>query len=261
MTVRLFTTFYREPRRARLAEYVECLNRNLASEAIDSVCVLVEASENILPASGKLEARRIAVRPLYDDFFRWINEVANPDDISVVANADVWFDHSLAAAARAIGTRECFALARWDGDKLFDRNDSQDSWIFRGRVEGLRGDFPIGVPRCDNRMLYELEAAGYRVRNPAFSIRARHVHAGERGEYANENPADSVAGPYRYLWPENMWPLWRTISNNFFHPGKKLGWRLDTRRLGRALPFRAVSKLRRAISQDHRRDDSGSTGG
>lgn len=243
MTVRLFTTFYREPRRARLAEYIECLNRNLASDAIDRVCVLVEASENILPASGKLEARRIAVRPLYDDFFRWINEVAKPDDISVVANADIWFDHTLAAAARAIGTRECFALARWDGDKLFDRNDSQDSWIFRGRVEGLRGDFPIGVPRCDNRMLYELEAAGYRVRNPAFSVRARHIHAGARGEYANESLPSSVAEPYRYLWPENLWPLSRTLSLNVFHPSEKVGWRPDRRIVARTLPFRIIAKM------------------
>lgn len=261
MTVRLFTTFYREPRRARLAEYIECLNRNLASEVIDKVCVLVEASENILPAAGKLEARLVAVRPLYDDFFTWINDFAGPNDVSVIANADIWFDHNLVAAARAIGTRECFALARWDGDKLFDRNDSQDCWIFRGQVEGLRGDFPIGVPRCDNRMLYELEAAGYRVRNPAFSIRARHVHAGERGEYSNDNPAGSVAGPYRYLWPGNLWPLPRTLSHNAFHPGGRVGWRLDTRRLARALPFRAVVKVRRAISNAHRRDESGSTGG
>jgi hypothetical protein len=257
--VRLFTTFYRESRHERLAEYVECLNHNLACRAIDEVCVLVEGPEDILPASGKLKTRRVPQRPVYDDFFRWINEVSREDDISVIANADIWFDGSLTVASRALGARDCFAMARWEGSRLFDRNDSQDCWIFRGPVTGVRGDFPIGVPRCDNRFLYELQTAGYRVSNPAFSIRARHVHSGERGEYTHEGLAHSVAEPYRYLWPHNLWSLPRTLWHNALHPAERIGWRFDRRRVERTLPFRAIGRIRRLASGVSASDGAGTT--
>jgi hypothetical protein len=257
--VRLFTTFYREPRRERLAEYVECLNHNLACRAIDEVCVLVEGPEDILPASGKLHTRQAPQRPVYDDFFRWIDEAAGEDDISVIANADIWFDGSLAVASRALRVRDCFAMARWEGSRLFDRNDSQDCWIFRGRVNGARGDFPIGVPRCDNRLLYELQTAGYRVSNPAFSIRARHLHSGERGEYTHEGLVNFVAEPYRYLWPHNLWSLPRTLLHNALHPAEQIGWRLDRRRVERMLPFRAIGRIRRLASGMIVGDGAGTT--
>ena len=257
--VRLFTTFYREPRRERLAEYVECLNQNLACIALDEVRVLVEGPEDILPASGKLHTRRVPKRPLYDDFFRWIDDVAGEDDISVIANADIWFDGSLAVASRALGARDCFALARWEGSRLFDRNDSQDCWIFRGPIKGVRGDFPIGVPRCDNRFLYELQTAGYRVSNPAFSIRARHVHSGERGEYTHEGFANSVAEPYRYLWPHNLWSLPRTLWHNALHPAERIGRRLDRRKIESTLPFRAIGRIRRLASGMIVSDGAGTT--
>lgn len=242
--VRLFTTSYRELRQERAAEYAECLNRNLAESAIDRVLVLAEGADETLRASGRIQTRRIPLRPTYDDFIRWINEVAAPEDVSIIANADIWFDTSLAVAGRALGRREAFALARWDGTRLFDRNDSQDCWIFRGAVNGVAGDFPTGVPRCDNRFLYELQAAGYRVRNPAFSIRAHHVHSGERSEYAHEVLPNSVPGPYRYLWPHNLWSLPGTLWHNTRHGGERIGWRLDRRRLESTLPFRAIARFR-----------------
>jgi len=252
--VRLYTTFYRDPRRHRMAEYVECLNHNLACAAIDEVRVLVEGPENILPASGKLRTMAIPRRPTYDDFFKWINESAAADDVSIIANADIWFDNSIGVSSRALGPRECFAMARWDGATLFDRNDSQDCWVFRGPVDGVNGEFPIGIPRCDNRVLYELQAAGYRVRNPAFSIRAHHVHKGKRMEYATADLATCVAEPYRYLWPHNLWPMQKTLLHNTLHPAERVEWQFDLRRVARRLPFRALGKLRRMMSSISNRD-------
>jgi hypothetical protein len=104
----------------------------LASVDLEEVCVLVEGAGPALPASPKLRERRIAQRPLYDDFFLWINDLANPVDVSIIANTDIWFDGSIGVAARALRPDECFALARWDGEQLLDRNDSQDCWMFRG---------------------------------------------------------------------------------------------------------------------------------
>jgi hypothetical protein len=238
--LRLFTTLYHENDPVRRAEYAECLRRNLECSAVGEVCLLVEGEGLEWPESPKIRVRRIESRPTYGDYFQWIGEVAGPKDVSVVANADIWFDGSIGAAVGRLALRECYALARWDRDCLWDRNDSQDCWFFRGKVIGVLGDLQIGVVRCDNRILYELQQAGYRVLNPAFSIRANHLHAGERAEYG-ETEAHFIQPPYRYLWPHNLLGPIGTFWHNLRHSQQRLGWRFDWRRWN---PSRAVSAAR-----------------
>jgi len=142
------------------------------------------------------------------------------------------------------------ALARWEIapenlTHLLDRNDSQDAWIFKGRIRSVVSDYLMGVPRCDNRLLHELRRAGYEVINPAFSVRAHHLHHGERGEYPGEIQGLHVDPPYAYLWPHNLLSLPATLWHRFCHPESKLGWRIDWRKLQRSLPWRAVKRLRK----------------
>jgi hypothetical protein len=257
--IRLFTTAYPEAASARRAELLECLRRNVACAAISEICILVEGDVDFLPDSPKTRTRTVGARPTYNDFFSWIAEAAAVDDLSIIANSDIWFDESITVANRVVGSGDCFALARWSDGRLFDRNDSQDAWIFRGRINGVRGDFPIGVPRCDNRLLYELQEAGYRVTNPAFSIRAHHLHAGHRPAYSAENTGDFVAPPYRYTWPDNLWSLPRTLWHNALHPAERIGWRLDRRRVKRTFPFRAIGRIRRMASRVSASDGTGTT--
>jgi hypothetical protein len=250
--IRLFSTIYAEKNPVRRAEYDECLRRNLACAEIDEVCLLAEGDGIALPESPKLRAGKIAKRPHYSDYFAWIEGVARPSDVSVIANADIYFDNQLGLfRIWDLPERTALALSRWDVEadgtaSLFDRNDSQDTWICRGPLRGVNGDFPIGVPRCDNRILYELEEAGWRAANPSFSIRSYHLHEGKRAEYASGALPQFVAPPYRYLWPHNLWPLARTLRHNFLHPTRRVGWRLDRRRLSRTLPARGWNKLWRA---------------
>jgi hypothetical protein len=242
--LRLFTTLYPEQNLERLAEYVECLQRNLSCAHIDELCLLVEGEGTEVPESPKIRVCKIGARPTYEDFFKWIDEVAGPEDVSVVANTDIWLDGSIGAAIRKLESRECYALARWEGDLLWDRNDSQDCWIFRGKVIGVRGDFPLGVVRCDNRILYELQEAGYRVLNPAFSIRVHHLHVGDRMEYG-ATEAHFIQPPYRYLWPHNLLGPIGTVWHNLRYPSQKLGWRFDRRKAARTFPVRVIRKLAR----------------
>jgi hypothetical protein len=252
--LRLFSTTFPEKNPARRAEYDECLRRNLACAEIDEVCLLAEGDGIALPESPKLRAQRISKRPHYSDYFEWIEKLAQPSDVSVIANADIYFDRQLALFRYwNLPERTALALSRWDIStdgtaSLFDRNDSQDTWICRGPLRGVNGDFPIGAPRCDNRILHELERAGYRAANPSFSIRSYHLHAGKRAEYAGEALPHFVAPPYDYLWPHNLWPLARTLRHNLLHPECRVGWRLDRRRLSRTLPARGWNRLWRGIA-------------
>jgi hypothetical protein len=244
--IRLFTTRYAERKPARRAELDECLRRNLACAAIDEICLLVEGQDVALPASPKLRCRTIRSRPSYADYFAWVNELAGADDLSIVANSDLWFDDHLKLFERwSMPADTVFALSRWNcpvdgGAELYDHNDSQDSWFVRGRVREMEAGFPVGVPRCDNRIAAEFERAGYRVLNPAFSLKSYHLHDGPPRVYDASAPDRLIPPPYKYIWPHNLFGPWRTWRIRRSVP---LGYRIDRRRLARTLPWRVWRKL------------------
>ena len=224
------------------------MRRNLACEAIDAVCVFDEGSEDLPHGNSKLFSRRVTRRPTYAEYFDWINELAGPDDISLLANADIYFDEQISFFRDWQLPRDTvFALARWEPDdsgrmSLRDRNDSQDAWIFRGQIRRVESQYPMGVPGCDNRLASELERAGYRVLNPAFSIRSYHLHAGERIPWTGEARQGEVPPPYGYVWPHNLFPLYATLFHNIRRPAARVGWRLDKRLWSRRLKLHWFSK-------------------
>ena len=261
--IRLFTSCYPEQNPKRIAELSQSLERNLALPAFNKVYVFLEGMETAWVNGLKLNCQSIPHRPTYADFFGLANEqVTSDDDLSIVANSDIFFDWSLLVLANRLKPTQCAALSRWDvqpdgTSTLFDRNDSQDAWIFKGKIRPVVADFCVGIPRCDNRILYELLRAGYEVINPAFSVKAFHLHAGERAEYPGQIEGMNVEPPYAYLWPHNLmsWPA--TLIQRFLHPDRRLGWRIDWRKLQRSLPWRAVNKLMKLGSGSRERGSKG----
>lgn len=247
--IRLFTTIFTEKNDKRRSEYQQCLELNSANHLFDEICLLSEGGEEILPDNGIIKIRRVLNRPTYQKYFDWISELATDNDISIIANSDIFFDNQLTLFSHWKMPKEIvFALSRWDYGKnqeprLYDHNDSQDAWILCGIPRDISGDFPVGVPRCDNRILFELQRAGYEVINPAFSVRAYHLHSGIRQEYNKENLGHFVEPPYAYLWPHNLWSLPRTLIHNLRHPDVRVSWCLDRRKLLKTLPVRAIRKV------------------
>ena len=246
--IRLFTTSFDERNPNRRAEYAEALARNRESGAFGEICIFAEGETSQDIRDVRVVTRSIQGRPRYDDYFAWINEVAAPADISLIANADIYFDEAITVLASTnLGSRTAIALARWDateggGFAVRNRNDSQDSWAFRGKVAGVDGSFHIGVPRCDNRIAHELERAGYEVINPAFSIPSYHLHAGVRDDYSHGHRDGWVEGPYKYIWPHNYMPPHRALMHNFRHRHAQISWKLDTRKLKATLKLHRIGK-------------------
>lgn len=194
--IRLFTSYYNEPSPERKAELDTCLRRNIDHHLIDEVHVLCEA-----PCPESVVQHTMKARPKFADFFRIANRYAGPDDITIIANSDIHFDDTLKHLQ--IKHHEAYALTRWDniGGRITFMNavDSQDAWIFRGKIKPVYADFYMGVPGCDNRLAYELAKAGYDVKNPSWAIMAIHLHESNVRRY---NPKkETVPGPYKLLQP------------------------------------------------------------
>jgi hypothetical protein len=169
---------------ARAAEIIQAARRNAALGVFGRIV-------DVPTPDGR--------RPTFAELFA-ATHASGPDDISVVANADIFFDRTIRRAEAYPAGRWCMALSRWEwtGKAMSGRPwRGQDAWIFCGPAAGIQGaDFPIGVPLCDNRIAHVIQSAGYRVFNPCYSIHAIHLHRSGVRSYTADTPA--VSGPY--LW-------------------------------------------------------------
>lgn len=139
--------------------------------------------------------------------FRKLFDLAQEDKINIIANGDIFFDdRSQLQQVLEIPCGVCYALSRWelDGDgELFDRADSQDVWIFRGKINLLSGfaNFSMGTACCDNRLAWELEQSGYSVLNPSKTIKTWHLHQTAHRTYSDLPP---VSPPYTWVSPTDL---------------------------------------------------------
>ncbi len=177
--IRLFYNYYEDKHPIRKREIDECLKKNQENPLI-TVVTMTSPS-----------------KPTYDSFFQKINELSGPDDINIICNSDIYLDSTI-ELANTIKHKQLYALSRWDVIHPwqvihFDRPDSQDTWIVRGKVEGVFGNFTLGTRGCDNRIAYEFHKAGYQVTNPSKSIKTYHLH---RSGIRNYTMADVVPEPY-----------------------------------------------------------------
>lgn len=183
--INLFINPYTATHPARQAELDNVARRNRASKLFGGIC--------------HVRSPYAEIRPTFADFFA-ATAVTDPDDINVIANADIFFDRTLRRVLAIPAGRWCLALSRWEwnGQMMGAKPwRGQDAWIFRGPVTGITGaDFGMGIPGCDNRIAQLIQDAGYTVTNPCYSIHAIHHHRSAVRTYDSTTPA--VPGPY--LW-------------------------------------------------------------
>lgn len=184
--IRLFYNYYEDKNPFRKQEIDYCRQKNLENKLLTTI--LVES----------------AAKPTYDFFFEQINKVTGPDDINIICNSDIFFDDTIKFAEH-IQHKELYALLRWEwkpgGPRFHERPDSQDVWIVRGKVEGVFGGFSLGIRGCDNRIAHEFHTAGWKVNNPAKTIRTYHVH---NSNVRNYTMADVVDPPYYTIGPTSL---------------------------------------------------------
>lgn len=217
MKTRLYISWYNDKNEVRAKEMEECLLRNLHCQQIDEVVNLSDVIPPATATGGKPLTHKFQLaRPTFADFFVLIEDTAGSDDISLIANNDIFFDQSI-ARTKEMPKGAAYALSRWDVKgaraELFDRKDSQDVWVIRGKPKALlcvrhgkptAAAFYLGIPGCDNRIAYLMEQAGYAVTNPSKSITCYHLHESNVRNYMNvkqQSIVKPVAPPYKMVPP------------------------------------------------------------
>lgn len=188
--INLFFNFYREKNPTRAKEIDLCINRNLANPLLN--VIMISSQERLT----------------YNNFFQIINNYSEDTDVNIISNSDIYFDNSI-QLVNEMKDNEAFALGRWSlnsSNKInFDnRVDSQDAWVFKGKIRDIQGNFCLGYLGCDNRIAFEIEKVGYRLSNPSKTIKIVHVHSSNIRNYHIDNKnkhKNLVPPPYKTVEP------------------------------------------------------------
>lgn len=212
--VRILINYYIDSDADRNNELLLCLEENCGNSEVDEVCCFTDVDT---PKFDSVTKINFVGRPSFQDFFQYINKVAEPNDISIICNSDIFlWAKDVSLIKHNLKTNECYALSRYDfnhngGPTLFDRADSQDTWVFRGKIDVPKScQYHLGKAGIDNAIAERLNSAGYEVKNPSKSIKTYHVHTTNIRRY---NPTDAVEKPYLLITPHklNEKPQYRTI--------------------------------------------------
>lgn len=187
--IRLFKNYFTHRHPARRAELDEVRRRDEANRL--------------------LTIHAVPDRPTFAQMFEAVNAATGPDDVNIVCNADISVPVETCPLLEGIGADECYSLGRWDdteeGLVLFadkrgkPRCDAMDCWIFRGLVRQYVIDlakFSMGQKGGDNSLCAIFGDAGYRVSNPAKSVKVVHLHRTNIRQHG-----ETVPKPYLVIEP------------------------------------------------------------
>lgn len=202
--VNLFTTFYNERNPERASELRDCLSLNIECQVIDKIYIWLENLSDVPVQSEKIVIIPATSRPRFNDFFEAVNNVTHNNDINIITNSDIFFKDDIGIIKNIKLNNRCLALTRWDIEenseaKFLGRVDSQDTWIFKGKIRGIDGVFFLGSLGCDNKIAYEIQKAGYAISNPSLSVKSYHLHLTQCRPGLSSYSANPLPGPYLYI--------------------------------------------------------------
>lgn len=218
--INLFQQFFIHPNPERQQEIKYCLAMNVMNPLIDYIYLLTEYETDYTPFTANelgINSEKIIQIPInhrmrYSDVFHFVKEL-NCSGYIIVANADIFFDESLANVIKS-GMNEkpqvmCQLRYEYDGHlantKIFGpRYDSQDAWIYHSKWNPLVHkhnkvfDFQLGQAGCDNHISYLFKICGFGLINDPEKVHILHYHQTQIRDYKVEN---RIKPPYLFIMP------------------------------------------------------------
>jgi hypothetical protein len=209
--------FFIIPNPIRQYEINFCLKQIQANPHVTTVYLLNERiytpKEMGLENLNKIVQISLGQRLAYADVFTIVNAQQIRGWI-LIQNADIFYDESL-AALQTLSPSERIVLCqlRWEFEptkpiRLFGpRSDSQDTWIYHSQQNAQLFKhekafrFQLGMPGCDNHILYLFQVIGFTLLNSPQVVKCFHYHASAVRTYT---PQQTIPPPYCQLAPLEM---------------------------------------------------------
>ena len=207
----LIQQFYVNSNKSRHKENIFCLQKNVENTKIDKIILLNEreySKKELGIDSSKITQIIVQQRLTYSKVFEYCSTIKN--SYVILANLDIFFDESL-EEMKSVGlhkTKSVFCQLRHEYSphkplseaRLFGpRPDSQDAWIWHtnntlgtGKFKQLT-DFKLGMPGCDNKIIYLFFLMGNICYNDPKRIKIYHYHTSQVRSYTQK---DRIKPPY-----------------------------------------------------------------
>lgn len=208
--INVFFPYYECGDPERQAEIDMCLKQNANNSFIDRLFVLID-DDSVCPVeSPNLDVIYVEKRVTYRFWIELTKKYCSKG-ISILCNSDIYFDDSLDKLNSVLSAPKSFlALSRWEllgGDTSKHPNPhwSQDTWAINAEDELSDSlmhqiDFPMGVPRCDNKIAYLFAVFGWKVFNPVNYVKSIHAHETQMRTY-HKKMDERILGGVAYVHP------------------------------------------------------------
>jgi len=214
MNIHLLTDYYIPSMEERQKELDFCYIDNLNNPSFDKIHIFYQDTP------PKVNDRVILVplngRNTYQDYIEYATKNIPQDDIIVLANSDIYFDHSITKIKQFDLDKHVLTLTRWsshgteDGNRLINGNItfyknhgcSQDVWIWKNPLlnpNQIPTDFYMGKPGCDNKIAYAFKEMGYEPINPCLDIITYHYHQTGEASRTYNRVTDRLPPPYYFV--------------------------------------------------------------
>lgn len=208
--ISVFFPYYQCGDKERQKEIDLCLSKNAENALIDNLFVVIDDGCECPVESSNIRVININTRLTYK---KWIEMTAQycTSGITVLCNSDIYFDESLGCIHEVLKEEKSFiALSRWEllggsTSKHPNPHWSQDTWAMNVGEELSptfmhQLDFPMGVPRCDNKIAYLFAVQGWKVFNPVDFLKSIHAHETQMRTY-HKKLDDRILGGAAYVYP------------------------------------------------------------
>jgi hypothetical protein len=234
--INVFMQFFIHPNCNRQLEFITCLRKNTENPLITHIYLLNEQIYDVSDFGPHIDTSKIiqvniSHRLKYSDVFYYIN-ANNVTGFNIIINSDIFLDDTIANLFHTDLhlQKKMYALLRYDilnldplHVELFGpRPDSQDCWIIHSNFhitnhEAKIFNFELGMPGCDNKLLYLMQILGFQVLNDPDFIKTYHLHNTQIRNYTDK---DRLNDPYALSIPQlytddTMLPLY--TKYNIFH--------------------------------------------
>ncbi len=208
--INVFTSYYVCGDKQRQEELNLCLRKNIENPHIDRLYLMIDDGSVPPISHEKIKTIYMSSRPTYQDWAQ-LTRSEQLEGVSLLANTDIYFDDSIRLLEDVLsGDQSFLALSRWEveGDDTYPHPNphwSQDVWgmscssAIDGKIERLL-NFPMGVPRCDNKIAYIFGIYGWQLHNPVQDVKTYHVHETQVRGYSKRGD-DSIIGGVAYVHP------------------------------------------------------------
>ena len=208
--ISVFFPYYQCGDSERQSEIDLCLKQNAEHPDIKNLFVVIDDGCECPVITTNIKVIHVDRRLTYKYWIE-LTEQYLDDGISVLCNSDIYFDDSISKIMSVLEKPKSFmALSRWEllgntTEKHPNPHWSQDTWAVRVGEEFSPSfrhllDFPMGVPRCDNKIAYLFAVQGWQVFNPVEHVKSIHAHETQMRTY-HKKLDDRILGGVAYVHP------------------------------------------------------------